>query len=197
MMSADKKLKILIKENKGFITYEELKKNQISYASIHGLISQGRLITEERGIYQLPEVYLDEYYALQHRFSKGVFSMETALWLHGLTLTVPNEVVMTFPYGTNTKTIKSAGVKPVILRSNYFGGVMDLIRINGQKIKVYEQERVLAECLRNIYDLDVQIIAPAFKIYVEKGNVDYSKLLKYAKMFKVEKKVQSYLEVLV
>ena len=66
----------------------------------------------------------------------------------------------------------------------------------GQSVKVYEKERVLAECLRPIYKMDVQIIAPAFKAYAAEGKINYTKLLKYAKIFKVEDKVLSYLEVI-
>ena len=44
--------------------------------------------------------------------------------------------------------------------------------------------------------MDVQIIAPAFKSYASAGKINYTKMLKYAKLFKVEDKVLSYLEVI-
>lgn len=103
---------------------------------------------------------------------------------------------MSFPYGTNTKLIKEAGIKPIILRSNYEEGIVEVRTPGGQIVRVYEIERTLTESLRGVYKMDVQIIAPAFKMYASKGKINFSKLLKYAKMFKVEKKVQSYLEVL-
>lgn len=64
------------------------------------------------------------------------------------------------------------------------------------KIKVYEPERVLAECLRPVYQVDVQVIAPAFKMYFQNHKVNYSKLFHYAQLFKVTNKLQSYMEVL-
>lgn len=66
----------------------------------------------------------------------------------------------------------------------------------GQKIKVYEPERVLVECLRPVYQVDVQVIAPAFKMYFQNHKVNYSKLFHYAQLFKVTNKLQSYMEVL-
>ena len=37
-------------------------------------------------------------------------------------------------------------------------------------------ERTLVECLRTAYHVDIQVIAPAFQAYFEKGAVDYAKL---------------------
>jgi len=186
----------LIKKNKGYVTYSEAKKSGVSYNDIKKKIISGEVIKEEAGIYKLPDMYVDEYFTLQYRYPKGIYTLETALWLHGLSLTVPFEPIMSFPYGTNTKLIKDAGVKPVILRSNYNVGIIEVATPGGQKVKVYEKERTLVECLRPIYKMDVQIIAPAFKYYVAEGKINYTKLLKYAKMFRVEDKVLSYLEVI-
>ena len=49
------------------------------------------------------------------------------------------------------------------LRSHYSEGIIEIERLPGQFIKVYEVERVLVECLRPVHQVDLQIIAPAFK----------------------------------
>ena len=103
---------------------------------------------------------------------------------------------MSFPFGTNTKNIKEAGVRPIILRSNFDEGITAIERISGQSIKVYERERVLVECLRSVHQVDVQIIAPAFKKYFQSNQVNVSKLFYYAQLFKVLDKLQAYTEVL-
>jgi hypothetical protein len=146
----------------------------------------------ERGIYHLPDTYIDDYFSLQYRFP----SLETALWLHGLSLTIPFEPVMTFPFGTNTRPMKEAGVKPIVARKYHEIGIIRLERQAGQFISVYDMERTLVECLRTAYHVDIQVIAPAFQAYFKKGAVDYAKLYHYAQLFKVTEKLQSYVEVL-
>ena len=190
------KINKLIKTNRGYVTYNEVKESGISYNTVKKMIDSGEIIKEEPGIYKLPGTYIDDHFSLQHRYPKGIYSLETALWLHGLSLVVPFEPVMSFPYGTNTKLIKDAGVKPIILRSNYDTGIVIVKTPGGQHVHAYEKERALVECLRPIYKMDIQIIAPAFKTYAANEKIDYAKLLKYAKMFKVEDKVLSYLEVI-
>ena len=76
-----------------------------------------------------------------------LFSLEKALWLHSLSLTIPFNMTMSFPYGTNTKNIKEADICPIILRSHYSEGIIEIERLPGRFIKVYEVERVLVECL--------------------------------------------------
>ncbi|KAF1295550.1 transcriptional regulator [Enterococcus sp. JM4C] len=190
------KVEKIVEENQGFITFNQIQEAGVPYSAVRKMLDVGTLEKDERGIYRRPDAYVDELYAWQYRYPKGVYSLESALWLHGLSLSVPFEPVMSFPYGTNTKRIKEAGIKPIIVRSNAEEGIVEVKAPGGQMVRVYEIERTLVECLRGIYRIDVQIIAPAYKVYAANNKINYSKLFKYAKMFKVEKKVQSYLEVL-
>ncbi|AFV72017.1 Abortive phage infection protein [Streptococcus agalactiae] len=182
--------------NHGFLTYRDMEERKLSYPILKQLLSLGVLESDERGIYRLPETYIDEYFSLQYRYPKGIYSLDMALWLHGLSLTIPFDPTMTFPYGTNTVKIREAGIKPIVVRSHYDIGAMELERQPGQTILVYDKERSLVECLRSVYKMDVQVVAPAFKDYFEQGKVNLSKLFHYARLFKVEKKLQSYIEVL-
>ena len=101
-----------IKNNHGVITFRDMEELNFSYQQLNQLVSKGKVESIERGIYHLPDTYIDDYFSLQYRFPKGIYSLEIALWLHGLSLTIPFEPVMTFPFGTNTRPMKEAGVKP-------------------------------------------------------------------------------------
>jgi hypothetical protein len=75
---------------------------------------------------------------------------------------------MTFPFGTNTRPMKEAGVKPIVARKYHEIGIIRLERQAGQFISVYDMERTLVECLRTAYHVDIQVIAPAFQAYFKK-----------------------------
>lgn len=195
-MNSIDSIMISFQQNQGFLTFQQVLEEKLPYKILLKMIEEGKVEVEEKGLYRLPDTYLDEWFVAQNRFSKGIFSLETALWLHGLSLTVPFEMTMSFPYGTNTKNIKEEGIRPIILRSHYDEGIVEIDRQAGQKIKVYEVERVLAECLRPVYQVDVQIIGPAFKKYFQLHKVNLPKLFHYAQLFRVTNKLQSYMEVL-
>lgn len=186
-----------LKRNNGILSYREVKEAGLSYRTYRKMIEQEELEPLGKGLYGLAEYYMDDWYLIQLRNPKGVYALDTALWLHGLSLTVPFEKTMMFPYGVNTSTIKQAQeVKPVVTRTNFDVGIVEIERQKGQQIRIYEIERTLVECLRPVYKMDVQLIAQAFKLYFQKYSVNYQKLMYYAKLFRVTDKIYSYIEVL-
>ena len=181
-----------IKNNHGVITFRDMEELNFSYQQLNQLVSKGKVESIERGIYHLPDTYIDDYFSFTVPFS----ILRNSTLVHGLSLTIPFEPVMTFPFGTNTRPMKEAGVKPIVARKYHEIGIIRLERQAGQFISVYDMERTLVECLRTAYHVDIQVIAPAFQAYFKKGAVDYAKLYHYAQLFKVTEKLQSYVEVL-
>ena len=183
-------------DNDGLLNFNQVKQLGLSYYTLNLMLANKEVSSDERGLYSLPDVYIDEWFAIQHRFPKGIFSLDSALWLHGLSLTVPFRPTLSFPYGTNTKNIKQNNILPIVLRSYYDIGIEQLERQPKQSILVYSRERTLAECLRSIYKMDIQLISTAFQIYFKSNQHHLDELYYYGKLFKVTRKLQSYIEVL-
>lgn len=183
-------------DNDGLLNFNQVKQLGLSYYTLNLMLANAEIYSDERGLYSLPNVYVDEWFGIQHRFPKGIFSLDSALWLHGLSLTVPFQLTLSFPYGTNTKNIKQNNILPIVLRSYYDIGIEELERQPKQSIFVYSRERTLAECLRPIYKMDIQLISTAFQIYFKNGQYNLDELYYYGKLFKVTRKLQSYIEVL-
>lgn len=197
MNPKQKEIMEYLKRNNGILSYREVKEAGLSYRTYRKMIEQQILEPLGNGLYGLADCYMDEWYLIQLRNLKGIYALDTALWLHGLSITVPFEKTMMFPYGVNTTVIKqSQEVKPVVTRTNFEVGIVEIERQKGQRIHIYEIERTLVECLRPVYKIDVQLIAQAFKLYFQKYSVNYQKLMHYAKLFKVTDKIYSYIEVL-
>lgn len=183
-------------DNDGLLNFNQVKQLGLSYYTLNLMLANAEIYSDERGLYSLPNVYVDEWFGIQHRFPKGIFSLDSALWLHGLSLTVPFQPTLSFSYGTNTKNIKQNNILPIVLRSYYDIGIEQLERQPKQSIFVYSRERTLAECLRPIYKMDIQLISTAFQIYFKNGQYNLDELYYYGKLFKVTRKLQSYIEVL-
>ena len=197
MNPKQKEIMEYLKRNNGILSYRKVKEAGLSYQAYRKMIEQQILEPIGNGLYGLADCYMDEWYLIQLRNPKGIYALDTALWLHGLSLTVPFEKTMMFPYGVNTSTIKQVQeVKPVVTRTNFDVGIVEIERQKGQRIRIYEIERTLVECLRPVYKMDVQLIAQAFKLYFQKYQVNYQKLIHYANLFKVTNKIYSYIEVL-
>ena len=99
-------IQTMLKENNGFITAAQVSEAGLQRRMLGELVEANKIYRVARGIYALPDVWEDEMYFLQYRFSKGIFSNETALYLHGLSDRTPQTYTLTFPHGYNATGIK-------------------------------------------------------------------------------------------
>lgn len=196
-MNDSKNIMILAKQNNGIITTAMVVAAGFSRGNLKYLTDTGRLERITRGVYSLPEAWEDEFVSLQNRYKRGVFSLETALFLNNLTDRTPNKFNMTFPCSYNLTSPKNAG----ILCNSSYGQLYSLgkTEINtpgGNIVKVYNAERTLCDILKPRNHTDIQIITDAFKQYTLRKDRNIPMLSDYARLLKVEGKVRSYLEVL-
>jgi predicted transcriptional regulator of viral defense system len=197
-MNVSDKIIQLAKENNGVVTAAILSDKGILRGNLKKLVDEGKLEKTARGVYILPEIWEDEFVNLQARFKKGVFSNETALFLWDLTDQTPNRYDMTFPHNYNLTNVKSEGVNCSRVKQEWYDeGKTQLESPGGNRITVYNMERTLCDILRKRGGINTGIITEAFKRYTARNDKNIPLLSEYAKMFRVEEKVRSYLEVLI
>ena len=66
----------------------------------------------------------------------------------------------------------------------------------GNEVTAYNAERTICDTLRSKNRVGSQTVAAAMKNYVARKGQDWSLLSKYAKIFRVTKRLRQYLEVL-
>lgn len=187
----------MAESNKGIITASEVTANDIPRRVLTDMMNQELLIKVARGLYQLPEVWEDEWLIAQYRYSKGVYSHETALFLHGYSDRTPASFSMTFPRGYHkTKNFEIPIIEKYAVKEIYQLGIMTIDSPAGNKIKVYDLEKSLCDMVRGNENFDVEIVNAAMKRYAQDKNRNLRKLMEYAKLLKVEKKIRNYMEVL-
>lgn len=197
MTNAEKIMK-MVKENNGTITSAEVTKAGLSRWSLKALVDSGKLERSTRGVYILPEIWDDEMYNLQIQFKRGIFSGETALFLNDLTDRTPNKYQMTFPIGYNVTSLKNENVKAIRAKEEFYElGVITVLTPAGNPVRSYGKEKTLCDILRGRSNTDIQIVSDAFKQYAKSNNKNIPLLSEYAKIMRVEKRLRSYLEVLI
>ena len=196
-MKNSERIQLLLKQNDGIITSSEITQLGISRGNLKYLVDKGYLERAARGVYKLVDVWDDELYYLQVRLRKGIYSKETALYLHHLSDRTPHRYQMTFPNGYNLTKIDKVNLDGSrVIDELYDVGVVELSTPSGNKVRVYNMERTLCDILRKQSHVDVQSITTAFKLYTKRKDMNIPLLSEYAKKLKVEAKLRSYLEVL-
>lgn len=187
----------MAKQNNSTVTTAMVVAAGFSRGNLNYLVNKGMLEKSARGIYILPEVWADEIFNLQNRFKRGIFSYETALFLWDLTDRTPNIYSMTFPTNYNMSKPKEEKVKCTQCKMEWYELGMEKAKTpGGNLVRVYNKERTLCDILRPNSSADIQIISESFKRYAVGKDKNIPLLSEYAKVFKVEKRLRAYLEVL-
>ena len=187
----------MAKQNNGVVTASMVDDAGLSRGVLKYLADLGKLEKTARGIYILPGTWEDEFVSLQERFKRGIFSLETALFLWNLTDRTPGKFHMTFPGTYNLSKPKAEGILCRSAKEPYYSlGITKAQTPSGNKVAVYDAERTLCDVLRQRNRVDVSVVTNAFKRYAAQKEKNIPLLSQYAKMLKVEEKLRSYLEVL-
>lgn len=195
-MNTEDKLLIIKNAKNGVVTSSEVTEQGIHRGILRDMVQAGDLIQCSRGIYMLADEWEDEFFLLQQKYKRGVFSHSTALYLHGYSERVPFSFHMTFPTKYNSPSLKEANVTVTRVKDeNYKLGLTEVTTPAGNQVVAYDLERSLCDVLRGSGD-DIQIIQYAMKRYASSRQHDINKLMSYAKQLRVEPKIRRYMEVL-
>jgi predicted transcriptional regulator of viral defense system len=187
----------MAKANNGMVTTAMVVEAGYSRGNIKYLVDNERLEKSARGVYILPQIWDDEIYNLQNRFKRGIYSHETALFLWNLTDRTPNWYRMTFPMNYNLTKPKEENIHCLHCKNDFYElGITYVSTTGGNKVMAYGMERTLCDILRTHVRVDIQIVAEAFKRYANRTDKNIPLLSEYAKLFKVEKRLKAYLDVL-
>jgi predicted transcriptional regulator of viral defense system len=187
----------LLDANKGFITSTQATEAGIARRTLSSLVDAKIIYRAARGIYALPETMEDEMYFLQYQYSKGVFSNDTALYLHGMSDRTPISYTLTFPHGYNAPSIRNQNVKTKYVTSETYDlGITEVPSPCGNPLIVYDTPRTLCDIVKGSNSCDIQIVNQAMKAYVTSNTKDIALLIDYAEKLRVKARILRYMEVL-
>ena len=132
-------------ENAGFVTASDVAARGIRNRELAAAVSRGELVKIDRGLYCTPETWEDEYVTAQHRFARGFFSHDTALYLLGLSDSAPESLTMSFPRGYNPSSAKKMGIITKSSPDELHGfGCLDIATPYGNVVRAYDADHMLA-----------------------------------------------------
>ena len=195
----DKYLKIakIANENGGYFLARNAEIAGITKAALSLYVKQGRLERVRRGVYILPDSFEDEMFSIQVTVPLAVYSHDTALYLHDLCDRDPLRYTVTVPFGYNSATLRSKNIRVrTDKKETHNNDIVEVGTIYGNRVRAYDVERTLCDCLKPRCQVDIALITDAFKRYSKRKNKNLHKLMTYAASVGVDEKVRSYMEVL-
>lgn len=180
----------------GMISTKEIVAQGFTRDMIQDFVQSGDLTRFGRGLYSINDIWEDELFMLQQKYSRGIYSHDTALYLLGYSDRTPASYTMTFPRGYNTLSLKDENIQMKrVIPANYSLGIIEISSPCNNPIRIYNLERTLCDILRGSGS-DIQIINAAMKQYAQSKDKNIHLLMQYADQLKVKEKVLHYMEVL-
>ena len=189
-------MKNYVKKSNGIITSKELKEKKISNYYVQKLIDDNILERYSRGFYIRTDIFEDEFYILQQRNSKLVFSYNTALYFLNETERTPGNIDVTVYKGYNVHRLSKIVKVHYVLKENLYLGAIETQTPRGFKVISYNLERTLCDIIKNKdTGMDKEQINKFIQKMLLKNKVDSIVLIEYAKRLKCEKKVREIMDI--
>ena len=184
--------------NGGYITRENIDNANIPSWFLSDYVRRNKLIKVAPGFYSNESYFIDNYFVLQRRYPKYIYSGMTSLYLHHLTDKIPVDIEVTAPQGYNPSRnkIDNLYIRKISNNSIYNLGITEIENNLGHIIKVYDQERTICDLIKYRDKYDGETFIKAIKFYMRKTN-NQNKLFEYARILKIEKKVFEIMEIII
>ena len=169
----------------------------ISKHALYNFIRDNGFEKAAHGVYASPETWEDENYILSLRCPQGVLSHDEALYYHGLTDREPLQKTITIYTGYGTSRMDADGIKVFTVKKELLDIGKEIVKTSyGHDIPLYNRERTICDLIRSKNRFEIQDFQTALKTYIMGKNKNLNRLMEYAKLFHVDKKIREYMEVL-
>jgi len=196
-MSKTETLDRLLLENRGYLKTSDAIQVGVSRTYIGEYVRIRGLERVAHGLYISPDAWEDWLYVIQTRYPMVVFSHETALYLLNLAEREPTRYAVTLEAGTGSTRLMKHDIKVYKVKKERFGeGIIEARSPTGHTLRTYNAERTICDLLRSRRYIEIQDIQAAVRGYLRIKEKNIPLLMRYAKIFSVEKPVRQYLEVL-
>lgn len=194
MMNKDEVV-LIANKNNGYLFSKIIKENNIPTVVIGRLVKDGVLTKVARGIYITNQGIEDQLYVASIKYSRIIFSGDTALFLNGLSNKQSPGLEYTVPFGTCVPKIEGFDIKYCRNENKYALGMIYIKTPFGNAVRCYDKERCICDLFirPDYYDYEDRI----FAINEYKNRyLNFKKLYNYAEKLGVYEKVKNLFEVI-
>jgi len=150
-----------------------------------------------RGLYclaDLPPLTQPDLIAVSRKIPQAVICLISALALHGLTDEVPHTVDCALPRNARSPRLAYPPLRVFRFSPPVFNAGVEVQTIDGHAVRVYGPEKTLADCFKYRHKLGLDTVLEALRRYRSKYGLRVERLMRYARLCRVQKVMQPYLE---
>ena len=157
----------------------------------------GKLHRLGRGLYALPDAEVTEHQTLIEvcqRVPKAVLCLLSALQWHEIGTQLPHEVWVALPEGTQAPALGYPTLRITRLRGAAYSDGIQTVTEHGAPIRVYSAAKTVTDCFKFRNKIGLDVALEALKDAWRSRKVTMDELGHFAKINRVERVMQPYLE---
>ena len=182
----------------GIMRTKELSECGIYYKLLCQLMQDGYVEKIRYGYYQWQDDRsFSEAAAIAKLFPDAILCMETALQYYGYTDRTPAAWCLAVDKNSTKSRfdIEYPAIKPFYMQAKLLDIGVESCTIDDISMKIYDRERVICDCLRQMNKMDVEIYNKAIQAYIKDPKKNIPRLMIYAKKLRTEKKLRTTIGV--
>ncbi len=152
-----------------------------------------------RGVYRLaslPPLGEPDLATVALRVPRAVVCLVSALSYHQITTEVPREVQIALPRGTKSPVLQYPPIRVFRLSGAALTAGIETHRIDGIPVRIYGPEKTVADCFRFRNKLGTDVAIEALQLALRDKRIPAARILRYARICRVERVMLPYLEAL-
>jgi len=167
--------------------------------ALYALRESGRVVELDRGLFRLAEAGEAEHPDLAvvaARAPSAVVCLISALSYHGITTQIPSSVQLAVPRGRYHGVRLSIPVTVHRFDPKTFKEGIETHRVGGMPLKIYSVVRTVVDCFKFRNKIGLDVALEALRLARQRKRVQNRELLRYARLLRVEKLMQPYLQAI-
>lgn len=191
---------ILYKEFKthgGVLKTSELNAIGVSSRQIKKLLDNNVITKIKHGYYELSDNIYSEEVIIAKLFPRAVIFLESALMYYEYTDRIPTawQIAVDRDSEKSQYKIDYPLIEPFYLEPKFLKIGLNTMMVEGVMIKIFDRDRTICDVLRYENKLEREVFSNAIKRYIKDPKKNVRNLLKYAEIFNIKNKVQTYIGV--
>lgn len=190
-------IKKLFQQHGGQLHMSDAVKSGITRYMLYSLRDKGIITPISRGIYRLtdlPSINNPDLVTVCLRFRKAVICLVSALAYHEMTTQIPHRVSVAVPKKSRPLSLDYPPVKSYKFSDRAYQAGIEMHQIDGAAVRIYCIDKTLVDCFKFRNKIGMDIFLEAIKIYKMRKKFHLQKLIEYAKICRVEKLMQPWLQ---
>jgi len=200
MTSAEERQILQVIRQLGFVRAADLEAQGIPRQRLYQLVHKGTVERQARGIYTASTHSHTAEHALAQvakRVPSGVICLLTALRFHNLTTQLPGEVWIALP----EKARKPRLDYPRLRVTRFSGAALtegiEEHQIEGVEVHVYSAAKTVADCFKYRNKVGIDVAVEALRDFTRRNRGGATELARFARICRVSRVMEPYLDSLV